>query len=411
LLVAAVCLFVRGQPFPAAVCAVLSATFHSTYLLPAGLLTLGFLTALVLESRSRQALALGALSFALVLPVMVHVLTRFGPTSPETFAEAQRILVNVRIPHHTQPAIWLDWIGGLQVGWMALGILLARPLRLRVSLAVPFALSALLTLAQVATGSDTLALLFPWRVSSVLMPITTTVILSRLAAVPVPQLNGLAARGASGVAILALGVAGLWLLAARQGFHSPADELPLLDYVRQNKAAGDVYFLPVEATPTPPKHSGSLSTDFMPVRAKQSDGRPIPVNLQRFRLYTGAPIYVDFKSVPYKDSEVIEWHTRFRQAENWQRQLKETLPVLSTSTAGLIWSPLGQGPLLAASTLSPQTVLQERQWSATLAELRRLGVTHLIVQPGQGPPPLGAEPLFGDSNYLLYRLNTPPSVD
>jgi hypothetical protein len=120
---------------------------------------------------------------------------------------------------------------------------------------------------------------------------------------------------------------------------------------------------------------------------------------------------VDFKSVPYKDSEVIEWHTRFRQAENWQRQLKETLPVLSTSTAGLIWSPLGQGPLLAASTLSPQTVLQERQWSATLAELRRLGVTHLIVQPGQGPPPLGAEPLFGDSNYLLYRLNTPPSVD
>ena len=33
----------------------------------------------------------------------------------------------------------------------------------------------------------------------------------------------------------------------------------------------------------------------------------IPVGLQRFRLHTGAPIFVDVKSIPYKDVDVIEW--------------------------------------------------------------------------------------------------------
>src|SRR5205807_5981472 len=54
LLLVAVCLFVRGRPLAAATCAALAATVHSTYLLPAGLVTLGFLAALLAEGRVRQ---------------------------------------------------------------------------------------------------------------------------------------------------------------------------------------------------------------------------------------------------------------------------------------------------------------------------------------------------------------------
>ena len=43
----------------------------------------------------------------------------------------------------------------------------------------------------------------------------------------------------------------------------------------------------------------------------------IPVDLQRFRLVTGAAIYVDFKSVPYLDTDVIEWQHRMRRCEAW----------------------------------------------------------------------------------------------
>ena len=34
--------------------------------------------------------------------------------------------------------------------------------------------------------------------------------------------------------------------------------------------------------------------------------------MQDFRLATGAPIYIDFKSIPYKDTDVLEWYRRHR---------------------------------------------------------------------------------------------------
>jgi hypothetical protein len=38
------------------------------------------------------------------------------------------------------------------------------------------------------------------------------------------------------------------------------------------------------------------------------------VDLQRFRLATGARVYVDFKSVPYAPAEVLEWQRRMNFA-------------------------------------------------------------------------------------------------
>jgi len=36
--------------------------------------------------------------------------------------------------------------------------------------------------------------------------------------------------------------------------------------------------------------------------------------LVHFRLITGAPIFIDFKSVPYRDTDVLEWFERVRMA-------------------------------------------------------------------------------------------------
>jgi hypothetical protein len=40
----------------------------------------------------------------------------------------------------------------------------------------------------------------------------------------------------------------------------------------------------------------------------------IPTNMERFRLETGAPTFVDFKAHPYGDAEVIEWYARISLA-------------------------------------------------------------------------------------------------
>jgi hypothetical protein len=371
LLVLAVCLFARGRPFLAAVFTGLAGDLHATYLLPGAMLTLGFMTALLAERRLRAALGVGALALVLVLPAVAYVLLRFGPTSPEAYALAQDVLVNLRIPHHARVDLWLDPVAGLQIVWVVLALALTWRTRLFPVLAVPFALAALLTGAQVATGSRALALLFPWRVSAVLVPIATTVVLSRLVALPALPLGGKAVGLASAFGVAALAGAGVWIMANRMGFRLGDDELPMMDFVRGSRSPGDVYLVPVRVPDLTKQPRGSLSSDFKPLAEKKVSTRVIPVDLQRFRLYTGAPIYVDFKSIPYKDTDVLEWRDRLFQARSLQEEV-------------------------AAGRLD-----------SALAELRRLGVTHLVTPAGQRLSAPGLEWTYEDSAYQVYRLTAP----
>jgi hypothetical protein len=40
-----------------------------------------------------------------------------------------------------------------------------------------------------------------------------------------------------------------------------------------------------------------------------------PVKMQDFRLVTGSPVYVEFKSIPYRDLDVLEWYRRIHIAD------------------------------------------------------------------------------------------------
>src|SRR5581483_7696432 len=102
-----------------------------------------------------------------------------------------------------------------------------------------------------------------------------------------------------------------------------AEEEPVMEFVRRTRSSGDVYFIPVSVPDLVASTRGSLSSDFKPPADKQGDKRIIPIGLQRFRLHTGAPIFVDFKSIPYKDVEVVAWRRRLDIAEKLQGQLRE----------------------------------------------------------------------------------------
>jgi hypothetical protein len=45
-----------------------------------------------------------------------------------------------------------------------------------------------------------------------------------------------------------------------------------------------------------------------------------PVKMQDFRLATGSPVFVDFKSIPYQNVEVLEWYRRERLADHFYKQ-------------------------------------------------------------------------------------------
>jgi hypothetical protein len=316
------------------------------------------------------------------LPVSVYSLVSFRPTSPAAFAKAQSILVDFRIPHHCRPDWWLDEVAVFQTGWMILGLALAWRTRLFAVLAVPLLLSALLTLAQAVSGSHALALLFPWRVSAVLVPVVTAVILSRLVAIPLSMKKVGAWGEESTIAprflavvfsgclllLMVLAAVGLWISFGRQAFHTSDEEVAVMEFVRQSKRPGDVYFLPVRVRDPVKTTRGSLSSDFKPLAEKRQDERVIPVDLQRFRLHTGAPIFVDFKSIPYPDAEVIEWRDRLHLAEKVQEQIEQ-----------------GQ--------------LQE-----ALTALQRRGVTHLLQPATQELTEPRLQQVYEDEWYRVYRL-------
>ena len=144
---------------------------------------------------------------------------------------------------------------------------------------------------------------------------------------------------------------GLFVLLREPQALYPIDsaEQPLLDYVRDHRRAGDVYLIPVTA-PT--------------------GQAVVPWELQRFRLLTGAAIYVDVKSIPYKDVEVLEWHNRVEQVKRWY----------------------------AAN-----------DWDAIHDELAKAGITNVVIPTAAAPAKATTLALeSGEGAYQLYRVLPKP---
>jgi hypothetical protein len=319
------------------------------------------------------------LALLLVSPVVVFLLVVFAPSSAEEFAQAQWLLAHFRIPHHAVPARWFDGIAALQLAWLGAAVSLAWGTRLFPVLLIPSLLALLLTLVQLATGSNTLALLFPWRISAVLIPAATAVVLGRLVGGLSPWLEArppaerrvigaacgtvLAAFAAGGLAINYLGLA----------YYTDPAELPLLEFARQHKAAGQTYLLPVEVPRLGAGRRGSISTSFLPPLRRDTGHQLISVDLQRFRLATGVPIYVDFKSIPYKDVEVLEWHRRLEWTQDIYKRLTADDPAVPSELAGE-------------------------------------GITHVVVPAKLAIRSGALELVHADEAYRVYRVHQPPGA-
>jgi hypothetical protein len=113
-------------------------------------------------------------------------------------------------------------------------------------------------------------------------------------------------------------------------------ERGLYTYVEQNKAPGEVYLTPIK--------------------------------MQDFRLETLAPAYVDFKSIPYKDVDVLEWYRRNQAANRFYK--------------------------------SPDCDL--------LPEMVAEGVTHVVTPSRQELPACPDwAPVYSDRYYDVYRHDNP----
>lgn len=369
LLIASVAAFANDRPLLAAGLGSAAVVMHATYLLPAALFTLGYIAVFRGTDRSRPAAGVAVVALAVAAPAVAYTALTFRPSGAKGFEAAQYVLAEVRIPHHTNINKWFDWVAGLQVAWMVVGIVLLRKSRLFVPLLVAAGGGLLLTLFQLVVMAAhgemyTLVLLFPWRVSVVLVPVATAAVAATTAG-RLPATRGVAAASAVLFALLVAG--GVVITADGLGYRMNEAEVPLLEWVRGHAGPDDVYLIPAQIPKLKKDVKGSRSNSFTP--PPRPDSNLIPVDLQRFRLATGTPIYVDFKSVPYLDVEVLEWYRRVLQVEEWYGRKD--------------WDAAGVRKLLAKE-----------------------GITHVVV-PRQQPIRAGfLEPVYEDRAYTVYRVHS-----
>ena len=309
LLLLSIYLFLRGNIFWSLLPLLLAPTVHPTYLLSAGVLTAVYMGITLWEQRNfRQPLMIGLLALIGVLPILLHTYLVFQPTTEQFTTLAREYLVEFRIPHHAQLSVWWDLTVVIKLLLIAVAIYLARGKRIFSILLFPFLVALFLTVIQVVSQSNTLALLFPWRISTVLVPLSLSIVLSSLVSWLNNSFEGFFHKNEKGFLITTLVISLLLALVGAGIFYSnrmdKANSLDrsIMEFVGENKTSQQVYL--------------------------------IPLHMQDFRLETGVPAYVEFKSIPYLDVNVLEWHRRVRLANRvyqapYQRLGCEALSELS----------------------------------------------------------------------------------
>lgn len=290
LLLVSILLFLKRKPILAVLAAALAATVHPTYLLSAGAVTLAYMAIIYREERRWKTPALlGGVAILAVAPILFYVYTSFASTPVDTTSKAQAILVNFRIPFHALVSRWFDWTSVVKLAIICLAIYQARKTRLFLVLLVPFLIGAGLTIAQVILKSNLLALLFPWRVSTFLMPLSIAILLAEgIHRLFLRRPSWETSRGnrvvALSVILIGLSVAiGVLRFALDLQRQANAPDRPVMAFVAAHNAP-DQYYM-------------------------------IPLDMQDFRLATGSPVYVEFKSIPYQDQDVLEWYRRIQNTD------------------------------------------------------------------------------------------------
>jgi hypothetical protein len=298
--------FLCHEIFLAAFLVVLPSIVHPAYILNSALLTLSYMAIVLKEEKNvKKALGIGLFNLALISPVLIYYLVHFAPASPEIWNKAAEILVHVRSPHHMNTEVWLGGLAFVKFALIVSALYLVRGTKLFLIVGIPLLAALLLTITQALSENASLAAATPWRISVLLVPLSLGIIVAwgvshvfkRFAAEAYRYRQVIVA--ANFAVILMLVFYGINTQIKRHEKFYAGDSIAMMNFVKETKSSGELYFVPVE--------------------------------LEDFRLYTGAPTFVTFKSGPAKDIEYLEWYKRLVAAsEFYSAKTDEACNILQT---------------------------------------------------------------------------------
>ena len=311
-IILSICCALYKKYFLAVSLLALAATFHPTYLVSAGILTLSYqIIILIREKKLLKVISVGLLSLVLILPVLSYMTFTFSPTSPELWSQAQELIVQFRIPHHSFPKYWLPkdgYTACIQTLLVIYALWLVKKTELFLILFLPFIVAVLSTVIQLIINNDTIAFIAPWRLSIFLVPISTGLILGQILSFIFSKYQVSIFKHQQLLLRLCLAIVSILVIAGTVdqvlsfGYGGTANKM--MDFVKEHKQSGETYLIP-----------------------------PDSQNLNKFRLYTGAPIFINNKTHPYKDTEVLEWSNRLGQAREFYQVSDRSCQVLDDLVA------------------------------------------------------------------------------
>jgi hypothetical protein len=276
----------------------IAAAIHPTYM-PAALLIQGSFTAISIYRNKRitsEAILPLLLFIALSAPLVIRYKLLFSYTTPRLGAEAMEILANRRISWHAKVNDWINFSTYVNILLILTSMIIIRKSPLFWIMA-PLAAVIVVTVPLLYFISwPALEVLTPWRTSVILVPLTYTILAGKLASSLLPVIE----KNRTVQTILFIG--GCLAIALLTIRHVP----------------GQVkLFMNAEQTPE------SAVIDFARHHANDKDIWIVPpsnVLFDPFRLETGMPILVNWKTHPYKDREIIEWYQRNKEVENFYNE-------------------------------------------------------------------------------------------
>ena len=288
-LVVSLYFFIKGKVYWAAILAAAAACIHPTYLFTSALMTTGYLLTIIVEEKNlRKALLSGGLALILVAPILIYIFNNFMGT--EGAAEARRILTDIRIPHHTLTSYWLDLTVLFKITMILFGFLLIRKQkRIAIPILIVFSGALLLSAYQIITKDSFLALVFPWRSTALLVPLSSSILAAGFSTWVCGSIKKERIRSILQISCLIilviLSLAGIWQMNEEFKQYQNLHEAGLYQWVREYSASGDRFL--------------------------------IPVNMDTFRTNTLRPIYIDYFAIPYSSSDVIQWYHRVLSANKF----------------------------------------------------------------------------------------------
>ena len=287
-LLASVAFFLREKYKLAILCCLISAYFHPTYVLHAGVLVFTYQLVLVGNKNYKLAIHIGLLAFILIFPLVYFTFSTFGNSAAEISRIALKILVMERIPGHALLGEFLlNKITAFCLVMIGLAVFIGRDKSefLKI-ISIPLGLSVIIILTAFLTDSHFMMLLFGQRSSVWLVPISSAYVIARLCT----EIEWDKVLRINKIYLLAMLIFFMALLGTYEVFKKSAN------------------------------HFSHKSTQLFSALA-QFDYREgvllVPLDKQAIRLNAQVPIFVDWKSHPYKAEEVIEWFDRVNLAREF----------------------------------------------------------------------------------------------